>query len=128
MVPLVDRAAPVPPQAPARGWHVLILTNAARSHLFTITAEDVAGAVHRCRTPVMAGYAQAHGLDRLVHVESFACRHTARARMMRIRGWPVAERRALIERQNPDWRDLAEDPPAGAMAPNPEGSGAGLQP
>ena len=71
--------------------------------------QDVAVAVLRARDPVMGGYAFAHGLGRLVLTESYGCRHTAYARMMRIRRWPVAAHRALVSEANPDWRDLAPD-------------------
>ena len=124
VVRLADQAAPVADgvgRADAgSAWHVLVLTNEAGTHLYTTMARDVAAKVHACRTPVIAGYTQAHGIARLVLVERYFCRHTAYARMMRVRGWPVAERRALIDEQNPGWRDLCENPLAEAMADAPD--------
>ena len=116
VVRLSDQVPPLPPeQAPAApvagpAWHILILTNEAGSHLYTTMARDVAARVHESRTPVVDSYTRTHGLTRLVLTETFGCRHTAFARMKRIRAWPVTERRRLIEAQNPDWRDLCEDP------------------
>ena len=115
VVRLADHAVSAPGEVGA-DWHVLILTNEAGSHLYTTMARDVAAKVHGCRTPVVRGYTQTHGIGRLVLIEPYGCRHTAYARMMRIRGWPVAERRALIDEHNPGWRDLCEDPLAEAAA------------
>ena len=112
VVRLTDQAVSAP-SGTGTAWHVLILTNETGGHLYTTMARDVAAKVHACRTPVVAGYTQARGIGRLVLVERYGCRHTAYARMMRIRGWPVAERRRLIDEQNPDWRNLCEDPLAG---------------
>ena len=114
VVRLPDQAAGVV-ASPGAAWHVVVLTNEAGSHLYTTMARDVAAKVHACRTPLAPGYTQAHGLGKLVLIEPYACRHTAYARMMRIRRWPVAERRRLIEMQNPGWRDLCEDPLAGVQ-------------
>ena len=114
VVRLADQAAGV--QAPlGAAWHVIVLTNEAGSHLYTTMARDVTAKVHACRTPVISGYTQANKLSKLVLTESYGCRHTAYARMMRIRGWPVAERRTLISQANPGWRDLYEDPLAEAV-------------
>ena len=71
-------------------------------------SRDVALRVHEVRSPLLHGYAREHGLSRLVLVESFDCRHTALARMKRVRAWPVAERRRLVTASNPTWDDLAQ--------------------
>ena len=92
---------------PSRPWHVVILTDNARQRLYTTMTHDIGFALHRAHSPLAGGYAHAHGIGRLVLTEAYHCRHTAFARMMRIRAWPVAERRRLIEASNPDWSDLA---------------------
>ena len=90
-----------------RAWHVVVLTDACARHLYTTMTRDVAFLLHRAASPVSGSYAHEKGLTRLVLVETYACRHTARARVQRIRAWPVSERRRLIEASNPDWADLS---------------------
>lgn len=102
-------SAPAPGARSQRAWHVVVLTDAGRRRLYTVMTQDVGLAVMRARDRHAGGYAYEHGLGRLVLAEGFGCRHTAYARMMRIRGWPVATRRALIAEANPDWRDLASE-------------------
>ena len=93
---------------PSRPWHVVVLTDADRHRLYTTMTQDIGFTVHRATSALAGGYAQEHGIGRLVLTEEYLCRHTAFARMMRIRGWPVAERRRLIEASNPDWADLSQ--------------------
>ena len=121
VVRLGDTLAPALPDPPAgarRPWHVVVLTDADARRLCTMMTQDVAVTVLRVRDPLTSGYAQEHGLTRLVLAEPYGCRHTAYARMMRIRGWPVAERKRLIEASNPAWADLA----GGWGVPDDEGS------
>ena len=110
MSPLQDRLAP---QGFAIGdaarWKVIVLSDAQASRLYTTMTRDVAFAVHRATCQLLDGYPQSAGIDRLVLVEPFACRHTARARMMRLRRWPATALRRLIEASNPAWRPLDPD-------------------
>lgn len=114
VVPLPDTAAATPVEAAAPGaggqgpWFVIIMTDEERRRLYTVMTRDVAPRVHHAATPLLSGYTQEHGIERLVHVERYLCRHTAYARMMRIRNWPVAARRKLVEADNPEWENLAE--------------------
>ena len=93
---------------PSRPWQVIVLTDEAARHLYTTMTQDVAFSLHRAASAVDGGYTHEHALRRLVLVETYHCRHTAFARVSRIRAWPVRERRRLIEAANPDWTDLAD--------------------
>jgi putative endonuclease len=46
---------------------------------------------------------------RLVHFESYQDVHKAIAREKQLKRWTRAKKIALIEAENPDWRDLSED-------------------
>ena len=112
VVPLADtlaggEAAAPPGARSRRPWHVVVMTDDGRRRLYTVMTQDVGYAVHRATSPLAGGYAYEHGIGRLVLVEAYGCRHTAYARMMRIRGWPVAARAALVSEANPDWDDLS---------------------
>lgn len=115
MVRLADSYASVDAQTtegagPTRAWHVVILTDGAMRRLYTTMTQDIGAVLHRSTSALAGGgYAQENGIGRLVLAERYACRHTAFARMMRIRGWPVAERRRLIEASNPAWAALAAE-------------------
>jgi predicted GIY-YIG superfamily endonuclease len=122
VVPLEDRyarlavpATPAPGAAGQGPWHVVILTTARRDRLYTAMTRDLGAKVYGGRDP-FGGYQAEHAIDRLVLVETYACRHTAFARMQRIRAWPVAERKRLVEASNPGWADLSPGHEEGSQA------------
>ena len=57
------------------------------------------------------GYTKKYNLDKLVHYEEFSEVNEAIAREKQIKGWSRKKKIALIERQNPDWKDLTYDLP-----------------
>jgi putative endonuclease len=48
-----------------------------------------------------------YGCDRLVHVETYTRVVDALSREKELKGWRREKKIALIERENPEWRDLA---------------------
>ena len=57
----------------------------------------------------MAGFTRDYGVRTLVWFERHATMEQAILREKRIKKWNRAWKLALIERENPDWRDLAEN-------------------
>jgi putative endonuclease len=57
----------------------------------------------------MVGFAQRHGIKRLVWFEQHETMESAIIREKRIKRWPRAWKYDLIHNENPTWRDLAED-------------------
>ena len=74
--------------------------------LYVGITSDLAGrlATHRARR---FGFTARYNVTSLVHVETFCDVLEAIAREKRIKGWSRAKKIALIERQNPSWRDLS---------------------
>lgn len=101
--PLPDRQQPLP--AGARPWLVYVLTEPERRWFSISMAKDVDARVFRHRE--LLDPALKRRTPHLVHVEPFADRHTAIARMKRLRRWALPELRRLIEETNPGWQDLS---------------------
>jgi len=55
------------------------------------------------------GFTKTYGVVRLVYYEEYASIIEARARERAIKRWRRAWKMALVEKANPDWRDLADD-------------------
>lgn len=101
--PLPDRAIKVPPGAVP--WVVYVLTDEDRARYSISMAKDVDARVFRHRqliSPVIR-----HRTPILVLTERFADRYTALARMKRLRAWALPQLIALIEAENPAWKDLS---------------------
>jgi putative endonuclease len=65
------------------------------------------------KTGQVPGFTRRYGITRLVHVETTALARDAIAREKQIKGWLRRKKIVLIESQNPEWRDLAEELSAG---------------
>ena len=61
------------------------------------------------RAGLCRGYAFEHGITQLVHFEMTTNVRAAIAREKQVKSWRRAKRLALIEQDNPEWRDLAKD-------------------
>ena len=56
----------------------------------------------------MPGFTRKYGVDLLVYFEAFESIQEARAREHAMKRWRRAWKVELIEKLNPDWRDLAD--------------------
>ena len=61
------------------------------------------------KTHAVKGFTAKYNVDRLVYFETFETPDSAIAREKRLKKWHRAWKVALIERDNPHWRDLAEE-------------------
>ena len=61
------------------------------------------------RTGVEGGFTKRYGVKCLVYYELHPDMPSAIRREKNIKAWPRAWKVALIEAQNPDWRDLYDD-------------------
>ena len=85
---------------------VYILTNARNGTLYIGVTGDLLRRLYEHRAGLCQGFAKAHGLKRLVHVEEFDRIDAAIAREKSLKKWQRAWKIALIEKDNPAWDDL----------------------
>ena len=91
---------------------VYILASQRNGTLYVGVTSDVARRVWEHRHGEIAGFAKRHGVERLVYAEFHDTMPDAIAREKQIKKWRRTWKLALIERDNPTWRDLYEDLPA----------------
>jgi putative endonuclease len=65
--------------------------------------------IHQHRSNVVAGFVQDYGVHRLVFAEFHDTMETAILREKRLKKWRRAWKLELIERHNPQWRDLYDE-------------------
>ena len=58
---------------------------------------------------LISGFTSKYNLTKLVYFEATIDVSAAIAREKQIKGWLRKKKVALIESQNPDWKDLSED-------------------
>ena|SRR5271163_3904903 len=88
-----------------RDW-VYILSSKTGTLYIGVTS-DIYKRILQHKAKDIAGFASRHGCERLVHLEEFAHIASSIDREKELKGWRRAKKIALIERNNPDWRDLA---------------------
>jgi putative endonuclease len=93
----------------SRRYYVYILANRARGVLYVGVTNSLARRISEHLAKIVPGFASEHGLILLVHVEEFASVLEARAREHALKRWRRAWKFELIEKDNPDWRDLSGD-------------------
>lgn len=88
---------------------VYILANRYRGALYTGVTSDPLGRMHQHREGVLPGYTERRDIKRLVWFERHDDIEVAIAREKTIKRWPRQWKFNVVEADNPDWRDLAED-------------------
>jgi putative endonuclease len=90
------------------GW-VYIMANRYRGKMYVGLTSDLAARAHQHRTGTGSEYCAEHGLTRLVWANYGEDIRECIAHEKRLKRWRRAWKFDLIERANPDWRDLFDD-------------------
>jgi putative endonuclease len=88
-------------------YYVYILADRRAGALYIGVTNDLSRRVGEHKAKLVPGFTQAYGIDRLVYAEEHASILEARAQERRIKRWRRAWKIALIEKLNPDWRDMS---------------------
>lgn len=89
-------------------WVYLV---ASRRHgtLYIGMTDDIVRRAWQHRTGALPGFTRRYGLTRLVWYERHETRESAFTRERQMKKWNRAWKIGLIERENLEWRDLADD-------------------
>ncbi len=93
---------------PKTYW-VYIMANRRRGVMYVGITSKLTNRAHQHRNGLLQGFTKRYNCRILVWVEGFSEPHLAIAREKRVKRWRREWKFALIEAENPDWRDLLED-------------------
>jgi len=88
---------------------VYLLASSFHGTLYTGVTSALLGRVWQHREEVTQGFTARHGVKRLVWFEVHETMESAIRREKQIKRWHRQWKIELIEKENPSWRDLAED-------------------
>jgi len=88
---------------------VYILASKRNGTLYTGVTSDLPKRISEHKNDVAEGFTKRYGVHTLVYVEYLADIRAAIAREKQIKKWNRAWKVELIEKDNPEWRDLYED-------------------
>ena len=86
-----------------------ILASRKRGTLYIGVTSNLRQRIQQHKSDVFAGFTKQYQVHTLVHVERFATMIEAIAWEKWLKQWERAWKIALIEKDNPDWRDLYAD-------------------
>jgi putative endonuclease len=89
-------------------YYVYILTNKSRT-LYTGVTNDLERRVSEHKQKLIPGFTRKYNISRLVFFEVTPDVRAAISREKQIKGWTRTKKIALIESENPRWRDLSVD-------------------
>ena len=90
-------------------YYVYILASKPRGTLYIGVTNDLVRRVYEHKNEIIEGFTKRYGVHLLVHYEQ--CKNAASViwREKRLKKWNREWKLRLIERENPEWRDLYLD-------------------
>ena|ERR1700761_1415538 len=88
-------------------YFVYILASRKNGTLYVGVTNDLARRISEHKSKLVPGFTRKYSVDQLVYFEQYASILEARAREHALKRWRRAWKIALIEKLNPDWRDLS---------------------
>jgi putative endonuclease len=86
-----------------------LLASRRNGTLYAGVTSNLVARIHQHREALVRGFTRDDGVKLLVWFEQHPTMKSAITREKRIKKWNRAWKLELIEADNPDWRDLAED-------------------
>ena len=90
-------------------FFVYVLSNRRRGVLYVGVTSDLIRRLFEHKAKLVPGFTRKYDVDRLVYFEMFDSILEARAREHSLKRWRRSWKIALIEKLNPDWRDLTSE-------------------
>ena len=90
-------------------YRVYILTNQRNTVLYTGVTGDLKGRVHQHREKLLPGFTNRYNISKLVYYEAGYDASGAIAREKQIKAGSRRKKMELINRANPEWRDLYDE-------------------
>jgi len=92
-----------------RIYSVYIMTNKGNTVLYTGVTSGLKGRVWQHKNKVVGGFTKKYNINKLVHCENFEDAYSAITREKQIKNLVRRKKIALIEKENPLWKDLYDD-------------------
>ena len=88
--------------------YVYILSSRRNGTLYIGVTNDLVRRCHEHREGAINGFTKRYGIKQLVHFEKFVDIRSAIQREKSLKRWSRQWKLALVDKSNPEWRDLFE--------------------
>ncbi len=89
-------------------YYVYIMASKRNGTLYIGVTNDIVRRVYEHKNNLINGFTSKYGVHRLVYYEQFEEIELAIQREKRLKKWNRKWKLELIEKENPDWKDLYE--------------------
>jgi len=89
-------------------YYVYILANRYRGTMYVGLTNDLSRRMGEHKSGLVPGFTRKYKVTNLVYVELYASLLDARAAEHTLKRWRREWKYSLIEKNNPDWRDLSD--------------------
>ena len=96
-----------------KSYYVYIATNQAGTLYIGVT-NNLERRMQEHRSGQIPGFTADYKINKLIYFEETPEIEAAIVREKQLKGWRRSKKLALIDTQNPKWRDLASDPSTGS--------------
>lgn len=90
-------------------FYVYILTNKTHDVVYIGVTSDLVKRAWQHKNKSLGGFTSKYNISKLVYFELYDDAENAIKREKNLKGWKRIWKDELIEKDNPDWRDLYED-------------------
>ena len=90
-------------------YYVYILANRRNGTLYIGVSKNLERRMYEHQHGLLPGFTEKYGVTRLVYFEHTELVEAAIAREKQLKRWNRQWKIELIEKDNPEWRDLSED-------------------
>lgn len=90
-------------------YYVYILASKRNGTLYVGSTSELKKRVWQHKNKVVEGFTKKYGVNKLVHYEIAETQEAAALRERQIKKWNRAWKIRLIEKDNPEWKDLYEE-------------------
>ena len=90
-----------------QAFFVYILASRRNGTLYIGVTNNLARRIAKHKAGLVPGFTRQYKVNQLVYIEQFDSIREARAREHAMKRWRRAWKIGLIEKTNPDWRDLS---------------------
>jgi len=90
-------------------YFIYIMTNKYNTVLYTGITNNIQRRVYEHKNKSIKGFTSKYNITKLVYYEDYEDVNAAICREKQIKGWTRKKKDELINKLNPDWKDLSDD-------------------